>query len=155
MKTYNKLKVYLLICCILIALISCEKDDAKATSELRYFRFSGCPEENHGNWQDTSFVAATTNKDVIKKCLEQLKLPVNERSLFPLGKLASGSAGYNKNNTHSFSWHLIEDDWDMVEVGIEIYDGCPYSDAELSDYLNTVERYGGWGNRVVEELDIE
>jgi hypothetical protein len=40
-------------------------------------------------------------------------------------------------------------------MGIEIYDGCAYKDAELGDYLNAVGSYGGWSNRVLEELDID
>lgn len=155
MKNTFKHAICTLLLCLLVISVSCSDDDNETSGELRYFRFSGCPEENHGNWQDTSFVAATRNSAVIKKCLEELKLPLNDRTFFPLGKLASGSAGYNKNDTHNFSWHLIEDDWEMVDVGIEIYDGCPYSDAELGDYLNTVERYGGWSNRVLEELQID
>jgi len=136
--------------------LACSNDDAENNpSQLRYFRFSGCPEENHGRWQDSSFVAATANPAVISQCLAQLALPLSERTLFPLGKLNAGDGGYNKNGTHSFSWHYKEDDWELVEVGIEIYDGCPYSDAELADYRGTIERYGGWGNRVIEEIEVE
>lgn len=148
----NLIKISILIGAVMLAEFSCT--DNNANNQLRYFRFSSCPEENHGHWQDTSFVAATSNTEVIKKCTEQLKLPLADRSLFPLGKLAAGDNGYNKNASHNFSWHLIENDWDMVEMGIEIYDGCAYTDAELADYLNTVERYGGWSNRVMEELNL-
>ena len=146
-------KKVLLLTALVGMILSCSKEDDNPDGQLRYFRFSSCPKETHSNWQDTSFVAATSNPEVIAKCLAELRLPLEERTLFPLGKLAQGNAGYNKNATHNFSWHFIENDWEMVENGIEIYDGCAYTDAELSDYLNTVERYGGWGNRVLEELE--
>lgn len=97
-------------------------------------------------------MAATTNPIVIQKCLEQLKLPLESRTLFPLGEIDDGSAGYNKNDNHSFSWHFVEDAWDMVELGIEIYDGCAYSDVELTNYSEGVGSYGGWCNRVLEEI---
>lgn len=155
MKIILKSTAYFIVSAIMIMSFSCKNENDEINNELRYFRFSGCTQDTHGNWQDTSFVAATKNKEVIKKCLNQLKLPLSERGLFPLGKLAIGNGGYNKNSTHNFSWHFIENDWDMVEIGIEIYDGCPYTDAELGDYINTVERYGGWGNRVIEELQID
>jgi len=138
----------------MLTLISCNNDDINAAPELskRYFRFNGCRESNHSNWQDTSFVSATLNPIVIKQCLEQLKLPLESRTLFPLGKIDKGNAGYNKNGTHSFNWHYVEDSWEMVELGIEIYDGCAYSDVELANYVETLGSYGGWGNRVVEEI---
>lgn len=144
-----------IICACIITLTSCSKDDNNVTPEpsMRYFRFNSCPENSHGNWQDTSFVAATVNPLVIQKCLEQLKLPLESRTLFPLGEIDDGNAGYNKNATHSFSWHFVEDSWNMVELGIEIYDGCAYSDVELTNYSEGVGSYGGWSNRVLEEID--
>lgn len=157
MNTFKNQKGYFFILLLLPTLFSSCNDDDNENQQagLRYFRFSGCPEENHGNWQDTSFVAATENPAVIAQCLQQLGLPVEERTLFPLGKLGAGSSGYNKNGSHSFSWHYLENEWELVEVGIEIYDGCPYGDAELADYRGTIERYGGWGNRVIEDLEVD
>lgn len=148
------LKLSVIICIAGIMLTSCSNDD-KNTPELskRYFRFNSCPESSHGNWQDTSFVAATSNPMVIQQCLEQLKLPLEARTLFPLGDIENGDAGYNKNAPHSFSWHFVEDAWEMVELGIEIYDGCAYSDVELTNYIENVGAYGGWSNRVLEEIE--
>ncbi len=138
----------------LLMVYSCKEDDENIQLEptVRYFRFRGCPEKNYDNWRDTSFVAATSDPKVIQQCLEQLALSFENRSQFPLGKLSSGNGGYNLNGSHSFKWHFEEDMWELVDVGIEIYDGCPYSEAELSDYQGTLGSYGGWGNRIVEEL---
>jgi hypothetical protein len=137
-------------------LVACGPDEEAANNpDWRYFRFSSCPQDAHGNWQDTSFVAATADPIVIQQCLDQLALAEEERNLFPLGSLSKGSGGYNLNASHSFSWHFVEDDWELVELGIEIYDGCAYSDAELADYRRNLGRYGGWGNRIMEEVDLE
>jgi len=140
----------------LLALYSCSNDDnnKKLDTELRYFRFQSCPESSHGNWQDTSFIAATKNPQVIQQCLDQLTLSQEDRLLFPFGKIEHGSAGYNFNETHEFNWHFDEDNWEMVELGIEIYDGCAYSDVELTNYAGNLGSYGGWGNRIVEEVVI-
>ncbi|TNE72758.1 hypothetical protein EP331_06475 [bacterium] len=155
MKSIQMRNVLLLLALIIAAISACTKDKTvHLNPDLRYFRFSSCSVDTHGNWQDTSFVAATANQNVILKITQQLAKPYQERDLFPLGKLAAGSGGYNTNATHHFSWHFVEDDWDMVEMGIEIYDGCAYSDAELANYQGTIERYGGWGNRVIEELQL-
>ena len=147
---------FILLCAVLM--VACSEDEAdkiKLNPDWRYFRFSSCPEVNHGNWQDTSFIAATADAAVIQQCLDQLALPLEQRNLFPLGTLGQGYAGYNTNDTHRFSWHLVEDDWELVEAAIEIYDGCAYTDVELSNYRESVGRYGGWGNRVLEEVSIQ
>ncbi|SFZ92828.1 hypothetical protein SAMN05428642_1021024 [Flaviramulus basaltis] len=134
-------------------LTSCNKDDDNTLpTTKRYFRFKSCPENTYGNWQDTSFVAATSNPFVIQQCLDQLKLPLESRKFFPLGKIDEGSLGYNKNGMHSFNWHFAEDSWEMVELGIEIYDGCAYSNVELNNYSESLGSYGGWGNRILEEI---
>lgn len=151
----NKL---LVIAVATLMLAGCKKDDTEKiemNEDWRFFRFSSCPAENHGNWQDTSFIAATADPNVIQQCLDQLAVPFDERNLFPLGLLANGSGGYNTNASHHFSWHLKEDDWELVEMSVEIYDGCAYSDAELGNYLENVQRYGGWSNRVLEEITFD
>lgn len=148
-------KVQLLFASLIFVSLSCTDNDEPGddlNEGLRYFRFSAC---NHTDaWENESFVAATSDSEVIQQCLDQLALPVESRTLFPLGKIAAGSGGYNLNGTHEFNWHFIEDDWELVEFGIEIYDGCPYSEAELLDYVGTVGGYGGWGNRVKEEITL-
>ncbi|UOB17941.1 BP74-related protein [Abyssalbus ytuae] len=157
MKKYHLLKkfIFLIYLFSFSVYTSCSNDDNDENREtIRYFRFHGCAEVNHGNWQDTSFIAATAKTDVIEKCIQQLQLPLEERNLFPLGKIKEGNGGYNKNASHNFSWHFVEEEWDMAEFGIEIYDGCPYSDAELADYEATLGSYGGWGNRIAEEIEV-
>lgn len=136
-------------------LAACNNDQNSNKEEtLRYFRFQSCPENGHGHWQDSSFVAATANPVVIQQCLDELNLPFASRKLFPLGEIKNGSGGYNKNATHSFNWHFIEDNWQLVELGIEIYDGCPYSVVELRGFVNSLGSYGGWSNRIVEEVKV-
>lgn len=149
------IKTLVIVFSLTLSISSCIDDDSdNRTPELskRYFRFKSCPGNSHGNWQDTSFVAATSNPQVIQQCLDQLKLPVSSRKLFPLGKIDNGSLGYNKNASHEFNWHFIEDDWELVELGIEIYDGCAYSDVELTNYIENVGSYGGWSNTIIEEI---
>jgi len=136
-----------------ITFTSCKIDeDDIPIAAKHYFKFKSCHENSHGNWQDTSFVAATSNPFVIQQCLDQLELPAESRTLFPLGEIENGSLGYNKNGTHIFNWHFVEDSWEMVELGIEIYDGCAYSDVELTNYVENVGSYGGWSNIVLEEI---
>jgi hypothetical protein len=48
------------------------------------------------------------------------------------GALVAGNANYNKNSSHNFKWHFKENDWNLTEASIEIYDGRPYSDLDLN-----------------------
>ena len=149
-KNFMNIKTLIFFCAALMV-VGCSNDDGdknELNPEWRYFRFSSCPSETHGRWQDSSFVAATADAAVIQQCLDQ-------RNMFPLGQLGQGYAGYNTNASHQFSWHLIENDWELVELGAEIYDGCAYSDVELTNYIESVGRYGGWGNRVLEEITLD
>ncbi len=141
----------MLLLCLAVVNFSCSYDSPNENENigLRYFKFSAC--DHTDSWQNEIFIAATSDPKVIKQCLDQLALPADSRMLFPLGKIAAGSGGHNFNDTHEFNWHFVDGEWELVEMGIEIYDGCPYSEAELLDYVGTVGSYGGWGNRV----DIE
>ena len=146
-------KIFLIPILISILIISCSKDNDSSSPKpsLRYFKFSSCDHTSY--WQNTSFIAATSDPKVIKQCLDQLALPVNSRTLFPSGVIKKGNGGYNKNGTHNFNWHYVDGSWELVEVGIEIYDGCAYSEAELANYADIHGRYGGWNNRIAEEIN--
>jgi len=146
-------KIFLIPILISILLFSCSKenDSPSPKPSARYFKFSSCDHTSY--WQNTSFIAATSDPKVIKQCLDELKLPVNSRTLFPFGTIKEGNGGYNKNGAHNFNWHYVDGSWELVEVGIEIYDGCAYTEAELDNYAKTLGRYGGWNNRIVEEIN--
>ena len=66
----------------------------------------------------------------------------------------AGSGGYNKNATHEFGWHFKEDDWQLADVTVEIYDGKPFTDVDqdLSYWLNTVQRFGAWSSYIRRKL---
>ena len=82
---------------------------------------------------------------MLQKIEAQLALPVDDRQIV-LGNLVAGSGGYNKNATHEFKWHIKEDDWQLVDMTIEIYDGRPYSDVDLhyNYWMQTVKRFSPW-----------
>jgi hypothetical protein len=147
----NKSLTFVLIFSLI--LVSCSRVDNQqpAKPSLRYFKFTSC--DHTANWQNTFFIAATSEAKVIKQCIDEIALPISSRTLFPLGLIKKGNGGYNKNESHNFNWHYVDASWELVDVGIEIYDGCAYSEAELLDYANTVGRYGGWNNRIVGEIN--
>ncbi len=136
----------------LVALLYFINIQSNQAQTLRYFEFSTrC---GHNEWRDTSFVVATNNPAVITLVESELqKIPAN-RGLFINGALAMGSNGYNKNASYEFPWHIVENDWTLVEVAIELCDGCPYTDVSLNlnYWVNTVKRYCGWSTRIKREV---
>lgn len=133
-----------------ISILSCDKEDEK----LRYFEvgFDGTA----ADWRDSSFVVATANPVLIKKLHTQLQQPVDSRKIVS-GRLLKGDGGYNSNAGHRFGWHFSEDQWDLVDMSAEIYDGRPYSDLDLnpSYWLDTMQRFAPWGSYIKKEIALE
>ena len=138
----------------IISAFGCNKDsDFKADPEWRYFEV-GIKNANPENWRDSSFVVATKNPALLQKIEAQLTLPVADRNKIVAGKLASGNGGYNKNADHNFKWRIQEDDWDLVDLTIELSDGRPYSDVDVNNsyWMNSVKRYTPWGSYIKREI---
>lgn len=119
---------------------------------IRYFQFNNT-DCGHGNWQDTSFVVATSNAGLINEVQIELAKPFGERKLIG-GAIAAGDGGYNHNAGHWFKWHFKENEWALAEMAIEVCDGCPYSDidADTAYWLNTVRAYCPWSSQPVREI---
>lgn len=119
---------------------------------LRYFEFSaaGC---GHGNWQDSTFIAATSDQIVIDSVNANLARPFNQRN-FISGNIDYGNGGFNHNASHWFSWHFIINQWNIVETAIEVCDGCPYTDvdADTATWVGNIGMFCPWGGRPVREV---
>lgn len=111
---------------------------------MRYFeiKIDAC---GHGNWQDTSFIVATSDTALIDTVLAEIQKPVAQRR-FVSGKLAPGHGGFNHNGSHWFKWHFIPDQWALVDLAIEVCDGCPYTDvdSDTSYWIRTIGQYCPW-----------
>lgn len=118
---------------------------------FRYFEFKTIC--GHGKWQDTSFIAATSDSYLVNKVLLELSKPFNERD-FISGKISKGHAGHNRNASHWFPWHFIPNEWDLVEFAIELCDGCPFSDVESDTayWINVIGMYCPWNGKPKREI---
>ncbi len=145
----------LLIGCIIFTLTfimnSCKKDAAPAPLHYYEIGFRG----NAAEWRDSSFIIATSNATLISQIEAQLNLPADQRKIVN-GRLVSGNGGYNKNAGHAFKWRFKENDWQLADLSIEIYDGRPYSDVDtdMSYWLNTVKRFAPWGSYIKKEITM-
>ncbi|HZI52732.1 MAG TPA: hypothetical protein VFD56_03475 [Chitinophagaceae bacterium] len=144
--------VLLMICIIFVMLVmmySCKKESEPA--DLRYYEVG--IKGNPADWRDSSFVIATNNNILISQIESQLLLPVDQRQIVN-GQLVSGNGGYNKNSSHQFKWHFKEDNWELADFSIEIYDGRPFSDVDtdISYWLDTVKRFAPWSSYIKKEI---
>ena len=120
-------------------------------AQTRYFEFStNC---GHGNWQDSTFIASTSNQVLIDSVLANIARPLNQRK-FINGYIDYGNGGHNHNASHWFLWHFIPNQWDLVDVAIEVCDGCPYTDvdADTSYWIGNIGHYCPWSGRPVREV---
>ncbi len=118
---------------------------------LHYFEFTtSC---GHGNWEDTSFIAATDDAEVIENVLADLSKPYDERR-FITGNIDYGDGGFNHNADHWFLWHFIPGEWDLAEMAIELCDGCPYSDvdADTAYWIGTLGYFCPWSGKPAREI---
>jgi hypothetical protein len=117
----------------------------------RYFEFTTTC--GHGNWQDTSFIAATSTPSVIDTVLVDLAKSLNQRR-FISGNIDYGSGGCNHNASHWFLWHFIPNQWALTELAIELCDGCPFSDvdADTATWVGNIGKFCPWTGRPVREV---
>jgi hypothetical protein len=94
------------------------------------------------------FVVATSNKTIISKARKELSLPRDQRTLFFSGAIAEGNSGHNQ----PWSWHAVPNNWDLVEISMELCDGRPSGvESNLKLWLR-IGRFCPWASRVVAEL---
>jgi hypothetical protein len=117
----------------------------------RYFEFStNC---GHGNWQDTTFIASTSDQVLIDTVIANIARPLNQRK-FINGNIDYGNGGHNHNSSHWFLWHFIPNQWSLVAMAIEVCDGCPYSDvdADTATWVGTIGQFCPWSGKPVREV---
>jgi hypothetical protein len=144
--------VLLMICIIFVMLVmmfSCKKESDPAN--LHYYEVG--VKSNPADWRDSSFIIATNNPALIAQVETQLSLPAAQRKIVN-GQLVSGNGGYNKNSSHQFKWHFKEDNWELADLSIEIYDGRPFTDVDtdISYWLDTVKRFAPWSSYIKKEI---
>ncbi len=147
----KELKQLLPLIFFVLLLASCKKDEVIPDDGYVYFEVGF--DNNSPDWRDTAFIVRTKNRLLIHQADSQLALPFTERQLV-VGTLAAGSAGYNKNASHEFKWHIEEDAWSLADFTIEIYDGKPYTDVDqdIDYWLNNVKGFGPWSSYIKRRL---
>ena len=81
------------------------------------------------DWRDSLFVVKVSDAAVQQDIANELAQPFDQRDQIVIADIASGDGGFNKNGTHCFNWHMIDDTIELADFTIELCDGRPYTDA--------------------------
>jgi hypothetical protein len=133
---------FLAVLVIAAAAVRCNGDGAVAPEGSAAFLFAlrGLPDQ---------FAAVTADSSVIEKARAQLQRPVAQRELFISGPIARGNGGHNLD----WSWHFVPDQWDLVEVAVEVCDGTPRQvEADLDYWVDQLGYYCPYLSYVAAEL---
>lgn len=94
------------------------------------------------------FVAVTSDSVVVETARQLLRLPAGERQRHAHGFIRAGSGGVNLD----WNWHFIPDQWDLVEMSVEVCDGRPSFVHNYLDEWLELGYFCPWGSYIKEEL---
>lgn len=147
MRTHHRFMLVLLTLCIGVISTACESTSSSDDSGPRYFKFTH-QDENI----DYTFVAKTSDPEVISKVEDQLSKPMDQRNLHIHGQIARGSKEYNSQ----WSWHFVPGEWNLVEVSTEVCDGRPAMvEKDLDYWVDQVGDFCPWSSVVSAEVNSE
>lgn len=130
---------------LLIFSMACDTSSNNGETASRYFEFTHMNEEI-----DYSFIAKTSDPEVIDKIEDQLERTFDQRNLHINGDIERGNGGYN----NEWSWKFIPGRWNIYERSMEVCDGRPGMVEEDLDYwVDQVGNFCPWSSRVVEEVN--
>ena len=144
----NLLKILIFVHA-LVFLLSCNGRDSidpiDGQNDMRTFLFG-----LHGYGSEQHFTARTSDPDTLGIIEGQLTLPESERFLHIHGTIGWGNGGYNLN----WSWHFIPEEWNLVELSIEVCDGLPsHVENDLKYWIEDMGYFCPWSSYVIMELE--
>ena len=132
---------YLTAASLVLILTACGTENDNSS---RFYQFTH--EDEDVNY---TFVAKTSDSEVIAKLEQELQKPFDERNMHINGPIERGTKDYNPN----WSWHFSVNEWDLVEISAEVCDGRPsFVEEELDYWVDNVGRYCPWSSRVEKEV---
>jgi alpha-L-fucosidase len=133
---------YLPIIFLFLLITACGTENDNST---RYYWFT-----HESDDIDYTFVAKTSNSEVIAKVEQELQKPFDERNMHINGPIDRGTKDYNSN----WSWHFVENQWNLAEISAEVCDGRPsFVEEELDYWVDQVGRFCPWSSRVEAEIN--
>lgn len=134
-----------LLLAMAIVLAGCDSGGQPPTDRTRYFRFLYTHDSN-----PTTFVAATSDAEVLSDVEDQLEKPIEDRNTFITGPIERGNGGHNDD----YPWHFAPNKWGLAEIAMEVCDGHPeYVSENVEYFVGEVGRYCPWSSKVLMEVD--
>ena len=95
-----------------------------------------------------SFVAVTSDPDVIIAARQELSQTQDERHLYILGPVAEGDGGHNTG----WNWHFVPDAWELTETSMDLCDADPaFVEVTIVDWARKIGRYCPKSSRLLDE----
>ena len=95
-----------------------------------------------------SFVATTSDPNVLTAAREELGRQERDRTLYILGPLAVGDGGHNDG----WGWHFVPGGWELTDTSMDLCDADPqFVEDALQDWIQKIGRYCPKGARLAAE----
>ena len=95
-----------------------------------------------------SFVAVTSDPDILIAARQELAQSKDERHLYILGPVAEGDGGHNTG----WNWHFVPDAWELTDTSMDLCDADPpFVDVTIVDWTRKIGRYCPKDSRLLEE----
>ena len=95
-----------------------------------------------------SFVAVTSDPDILIAARQELAQSKDERHLYILGPGAEGDGGHNTG----WNWHFVPDAWELTDTSMDLCDADPaFVDVTIVDWTRKIGRYCPKDSRLLEE----
>ena len=95
-----------------------------------------------------SFVAVTSDPEVVAAARDELERPERDRRLYIHGPLAEGDGGHNAG----WGWHFVPGGWELTETSMDLCDAEPtFVQDALQDWIKKIGRYCPKGARLSAE----
>ena len=95
-----------------------------------------------------SFVAVTSDPDILIAARQELAQSKDERHLYILGPVAEGDGGHNTG----WNWHFVPDAWELTDTSMDLCDADPaFVEVTIVDWTRKIGRYCPKDSRLLEE----
>tara|TARA_Y100000588_G_scaffold172117_1_gene185971 strand:+ start:334 stop:744 length:411 start_codon:yes stop_codon:yes gene_type:complete len=95
-----------------------------------------------------SFVAVTSDPDILIAARQELAQSEDKRHLYILGPVAEGDGGHNTG----WNWHFVPDAWELTDTSMDLCDADPaFVEVTIVDWARKIGHYCPKDSRLLEE----
>ncbi len=118
----------------------------------KYYEIKSRTPLDEADWRDVSFVVKVSDPATQADFEQELSLDWESRLKIVNASLEAGSGGFNRNGSHCFNWHMIDETVQLTDITTEVCDGKPYQDCEMANFVEVVGFFCPWNMIVWAEI---